>query len=338
MAAISAVLGTFDAGHAHARDERRLRRHLPPVLEGARAAGATRSSTPTCPTSRRSRTRSRRGPGLVWVETPTNPLLKIVDIAAIAERAHAVGAVVVVDNTFASPYLQQPLELGADIVVHSTTKYIGGHSDVVGGIAITSDDAPARSARLPAERRRVGARAGRLLPHPARRQDARDPDARALRQRGPRSPSYLVERPGRVRGPLPGPRDARRTTRSRPARCATSAAWSRSACTAAAPPPTRRCGDRHLVARREPRRRREPGRASRRDDARLADGSGFEVPDDLIRLSVGIEHVDDLLADLERMLAAAAQGLGARCASISATATRWTTTATGSTSTPSTPS
>jgi cystathionine gamma-synthase len=76
---------------------------------------------------------------LVWLETPSNPLLKIVDIAAIAERAHAAGAVVVVDNTFASPYLQQPLALGADIVVHSTTKYIGGHSDAVGGAAITND-------------------------------------------------------------------------------------------------------------------------------------------------------------------------------------------------------
>ncbi|HMG99274.1 MAG TPA: cystathionine gamma-synthase, partial [Gaiellales bacterium] len=77
---------------------------------------------------------------LVWLETPSNPLLKIVDIAAIAERAHAAGAVVVVDNTFASPYLQQPLALGADIVVHSTTKYIGGHSDAVGGAAITNHE------------------------------------------------------------------------------------------------------------------------------------------------------------------------------------------------------
>ena len=76
---------------------------------------------------------------LVWLETPSNPLLKIVDIAAIAERAHAAGAVVVVDNTFASPYLQQPLALGADIVVHSTTKYIGGHSDAVGGAAAGAD-------------------------------------------------------------------------------------------------------------------------------------------------------------------------------------------------------
>jgi cystathionine gamma-lyase len=73
---------------------------------------------------------------LVWIETPTNPLLQILDIAAIAELAHKAGAILAVDNTFASPYLQQPIALGADLVVHSTTKYLGGHSDVVGGAVI----------------------------------------------------------------------------------------------------------------------------------------------------------------------------------------------------------
>ena len=73
---------------------------------------------------------------IVWVETPTNPLLQITDIAAVAELAHKAGAILVVDNTFASPYLQQPIRLGADLVVHSTTKYLGGHSDVVGGAVI----------------------------------------------------------------------------------------------------------------------------------------------------------------------------------------------------------
>ncbi|WP_423918718.1 cystathionine gamma-synthase [Frigoribacterium sp. 2-23] len=77
---------------------------------------------------------------VLWVETPSNPLMKISDIAALAEIGHAAGAVVVVDNTFASPYLQQPLSFGADAVVHSTTKYIGGHSDVVGGAVIVRDD------------------------------------------------------------------------------------------------------------------------------------------------------------------------------------------------------
>jgi cystathionine beta-lyase/cystathionine gamma-synthase len=76
---------------------------------------------------------------LVWLETPTNPLLDIVDIRSVADAAHAAGAVVSVDNTFATPYLQRPLELGADIVVHSTTKYLGGHSDLIGGFASTND-------------------------------------------------------------------------------------------------------------------------------------------------------------------------------------------------------
>src|SRR5919198_568513 len=70
---------------------------------------------------------------IVWLETPTNPLLNVIDIRAASEAAHAAGAIVVVDNTFATPYLQRPLELGADVVVHSTTKYLGGHSDVIGG-------------------------------------------------------------------------------------------------------------------------------------------------------------------------------------------------------------
>ncbi len=77
---------------------------------------------------------------VVWVETPTNPLLNVGDIAALAEVAHGAGAKLLVDNTFASPYLQQPLTLGADIVLHSTTKYIGGHSDVVGGALVTDDE------------------------------------------------------------------------------------------------------------------------------------------------------------------------------------------------------
>ncbi|MCS7081417.1 MAG: cystathionine gamma-synthase [Bacteroidetes bacterium] len=77
---------------------------------------------------------------LIWVETPTNPLLKLIDIAAIAQIARARGAVVVVDNTFATPYLQNPLTLGADLVVHSATKYLGGHSDVIGGAVMTNDE------------------------------------------------------------------------------------------------------------------------------------------------------------------------------------------------------
>ena len=77
---------------------------------------------------------------LVWLETPTNPMLKVIDIAAIVERSKGSGAIVAVDNTFATPVLQQPLALGADLVVHSTTKYLGGHSDVIGGAILTSDE------------------------------------------------------------------------------------------------------------------------------------------------------------------------------------------------------
>jgi cystathionine gamma-synthase len=84
----------------------------------------------------------------IWVETPTNPLLSIADIAAIADLAHAAGALLVVDNTFATPYLQQPIALGADVVVHSTTKYCGGHSDVVGGALVVDDDALAEQLRF----------------------------------------------------------------------------------------------------------------------------------------------------------------------------------------------
>jgi cystathionine gamma-synthase len=76
---------------------------------------------------------------MVWIESPSNPLLNVIDIEAAAQAAHEVGAIVVVDNTFATPYLQQPLSLGADVVVHSTTKYLGGHSDVVGGFVATND-------------------------------------------------------------------------------------------------------------------------------------------------------------------------------------------------------
>ena len=95
---------------------------------------------------------------LVWVETPTNPLLNVADIEALAAVAHDAGALLVVDNTFATPYLQQPLTLGADVVVHSTTKYVGGHSDVVGGALVVRDlelaerspSTRTRSARSPA--------------------------------------------------------------------------------------------------------------------------------------------------------------------------------------------
>jgi cystathionine gamma-synthase len=95
---------------------------------------------------------------VVWVETPTNPLLGIADIEALADVAHAAGALLVVDNTFASPYLQSPLALGADVVVHSTTKYLGGHSDVVGGALVVSESDLAE--RLAYHQNAMGAVAG----------------------------------------------------------------------------------------------------------------------------------------------------------------------------------
>jgi cystathionine gamma-synthase len=97
---------------------------------------------------------------LVWIETPSNPLLNIVDIRKAADAAHAAGAILVVDNTFATPFLQRPLELGADIVVHSTTKYLGGHSDVVGGFAATND--PTIAERLTFLQKSLGAVPGPL--------------------------------------------------------------------------------------------------------------------------------------------------------------------------------
>jgi cystathionine beta-lyase/cystathionine gamma-synthase len=92
---------------------------------------------------------------IVWLETPTNPLLNVIDIRRAAEAAHAAGALVVVDNTFATPYLQLPLELGADIALHSTTKYLSGHSDVIGGFAATSD--PTIAERLKFLQKSLGA-------------------------------------------------------------------------------------------------------------------------------------------------------------------------------------
>ena len=99
---------------------------------------------------------------MVWIESPSNPLLNVVDIRAAADAAHEVGAILVVDNTFATPYLQQPLELGADVVVHSTTKYLGGHSDTVGGFAATND--PTIAERLYFLQKSLGA-----VPGPVRR-------------------------------------------------------------------------------------------------------------------------------------------------------------------------
>ncbi len=147
---------------------------------------------------------------LVWVETPTNPLLNIGDIEALASVAHDAGALLVVDNTFASPYLQQPLTLGADVVVHSTTKYCGGHSDVVGGALVVRDLELAEKVAF--HQNAMGAVAGPFDAWltTARAQDARRPDGPPLRQRreGRRLPDRAPE--GRARS-------STRVSRSTPA-------------------------------------------------------------------------------------------------------------------------
>ena len=140
---------------------------------------------------------------VIWCETPTNPLLGIADIAALASIAHDAGALLSVDNTFASPYLQQPLALGADVVVHSTTKYLGGHSDVVGGALVAALGRAGGAARVPPERDGCGRRAVRRLAGAARHQDARRADGPALQQLRPRRRGAVRARRGQ-RGALPG--------------------------------------------------------------------------------------------------------------------------------------
>ena len=125
----------------------------------------------------------RENTTLVWVESPTNPFLKVVDIAAVAGLAHRAGARCVVDNTFATPYLQRPLELGADVVLHSITKYLGGHSDLIGGALVTSDDDLTERLSFLVERGRRRPGPDGLLPRAARREDARPADGGALSRR-----------------------------------------------------------------------------------------------------------------------------------------------------------
>ena len=239
---------------------------------------------------------------LVWLETPSNPLLKIVDIAAVAERAHAAGALVVVDNTFASPYLQNPLSLGADIVVHSTTKYVGGHSDSVGGAVIVNDDALAE--RLHFNQNGMGAVPGpfdcfltlRGAKTLAVRMELHCDNAERIARWLSESPAVSeVIYPGLESHP--GHETAKRQMhrfggmiafRVHGGRAAVDAALSQTGVWTLG---ESLGGVESLVE--------HPAAMTH---ASLA-GSGFEVPDDLIRLSVGIEHVDDLLHDLVTMLA-----------------------------------
>jgi cystathionine gamma-synthase len=238
---------------------------------------------------------------VIWCETPTNPLLNIADIARLADFAHEHGALLVVDNTFASPYLQQPLTLGADVVVHSTTKYLGGHSDVVGGALVTSDTALGE--QLAYHQNAMGAVAGpfdawlvmrgiktlgvRMDRHQANAARIAEfllghPDVASVLYPGlPDHPGHEIaakQMSGfggmlsfRLRG---GEEQALKV-------CERAQLFTLAESLG---------GVESLIE--------HPGRMTHASAA----GSPLEVPADLVRLSVGIEDVDDLLADLEQAM------------------------------------
>jgi len=237
---------------------------------------------------------------LVWVETPTNPLLKIVDIAAAAEIAHTVGARCLVDNTFATPYLQRPLELGADVVVHSVTKYLGGHSDLIGGAIVTSDDALADE--LAFLQNAAGAVPGpmdcylalRGVKTLAVRMEAHCRGARAVAAFLAAHPRVTaVHYPGLPEHP--GHEVAARQMRDFGGMVSFEVGSAEEA--------VRIVGSTRLFFLAESLGGVEslievPAPMTHASVA----GSPLEVPDTLIRLSVGIEHPDDLIADLARAL------------------------------------
>ena len=239
---------------------------------------------------------------MVWVETPTNPLMSIVDLRAVTEAAHAAGAFVVVDNTFATPYLQRPLELGADVVVHSTTKYLGGHSDVVGGFAGTND--PSIAERLAFLQNSLGAIPGpldswlvlrglktlaiRMRQHSANAQRIAEhleihPAVERVRYPGLEShPQHDLARSqmdgfgGMISFDVAGSgQDALEVVRS-------TSIWQLAESLG---------GVESLIE--------HPGVMTH---ASLSE-SPYSIPENLIRLSVGIESVDDLIADLDAALA-----------------------------------
>jgi cystathionine beta-lyase/cystathionine gamma-synthase len=241
------------------------------------------------------------GTRLVWLESPTNPLLNLVDIRAAADAAHTSDALVVVDNTFATPYLQRPLELGANLVLHSTTKYLGGHSDVVGGFVATSDDA--LSERLAFLQKSLGAVPGpfdcwlvlRGVKTLAVRMDRHCANASAV--------AAVLERHARVERVLypglprhPGHEIAARQMRKFGGMVSFQLESEEAA--AAVVGRTRIWklaeslgGVESLIEL-----------PARMTHASTAEAS-FAVPANLIRLSVGIEDGDDLVADLEEALA-----------------------------------
>ncbi len=238
---------------------------------------------------------------MVWVETPSNPLLGISDIAALADITRSAGVRLVVDNTFASPYLQQPLALGADVVVHSTTKYMGGHSDVVGGALVVADSALGEE--LAYHQNAMGAIAGpfdawlvmRGIKTLAVRMDRHCANAARIAE-------MLVAHPkvGAVHYPglpsHPGHEVAAKQMRDFGGMVSFRVTAGEEAAVAV-------CDRAEVFTLGESLGGVEsliehPGRMTHASVA----GSALEVPADLVRLSVGIEAVDDLLADLTRAL------------------------------------
>ena len=242
-----------------------------------------------------------RRPRIIWAETPTNPLLAVVDIRALAAIAHDHGALLVVDNTFASPYLQRPLDLGADIVVHSTTKYLGGHSDVIGGAIVIRD--PRHEAGLAFNQNATGAVPGpfdawltlRGIKTLAVRMDRHCANAARVAR-------ALTEHPAVAQVFYPGlpehPGHQIAKTQMRDFGGMVSfrlAAGEQEAVDVCARAALFTLGEslggvESLIE--------HPARMTHASVA----GSPLEVPPDLIRLSVGIEDPDDLLADLFQAL------------------------------------
>ncbi|MDT5030964.1 MAG: cystathionine gamma-synthase [Actinoplanes sp.] len=238
---------------------------------------------------------------MIWAETPTNPLLNVADIGALATMAHEFDAMVTVDNTFASPYLQQPIALGADVVVHSTTKYLGGHSDVIGGALVAADDG--LGDELAFHQNAMGAVSG--------------PFDAWLTLRGIRTLGVRMDRhcdnAERIVSYLDGHRAVRQVfypgLESHPGHETAVKQMSRFGGMISFRAAGGRdqaidvCNRTKLFVLAESLGGVEsliehPGQMTHASVA----GSPLEVPADLVRLSVGIETVDDLLADLEQAL------------------------------------
>jgi len=241
------------------------------------------------------------GTAVLWVETPSNPLMKISDIAALAEIGHAAGAIVVVDNTFASPYLQNPLVHGADVVTHSTTKYLGGHSDVLGGAVVTSNEEIAEKVGF--HQFAVGAVAGpmdawltvRGIKTLAVRVERHSSNAQAIAER-------LVGHPSIERVYYPGLPE--HPGHDIAARQMSGFGGMLSLALRGGAPAARKLVEStgvFLLAESLGGVESLIGYPSEMTHASVR-GTELEVPDNIVRLSVGIEGVDDLLDDLLQAL------------------------------------